>query len=493
MIRNWNQYYELAKEYYLKHGNLLIKCNYVTEDGFELGKWIADQRKYNNAGELKQERIDKLNEIGMIWSVSEYKWYLHYEEAKEYYKKHNNLLVPQNYKTESGFGLGVWIVIQRQRKDNLNEKQIKLLEEIKMVWEVNDHLWNEHYKKAKEYYLEHGDLLVPCNYVTPDGFNLGIWLNSQRQAYKGIGTCKLNKEQIKLLDEIKMIWDLREYKWYMSFKAVKKYYLEHGNLNIPNNLITEDGIHLRNWLDYLKYSNNLSEDKKELLKEIGYDFEKLNDKNWNFNYNLAKLYFEKYGNLRIPYNFKTKDGISYDEDGAPLGQWITTQRRCYREKKLSQEKIDLLNKIGMVWEIDKEKKVDDMSKRIWNNNFELVKKYYYKYEEEVPKDFNTFNGVDKDIRGKRIGKWVQFQKDSYKGVTSFKLTDEMIVLLESTKIDWFGTKDEKYQKQEIKEKNKKRKEIEILNRFRSVLLSYDGNTLPSKEEINDKFIKQLKI
>ena len=242
MNRNWEQYYNLAKAYYLKHGNLLIKCNYVTEDGFELGKWIADQRKYYNAHELKQAKIDRLNEIGMIWSVSEYRWYIHYEEAKKYYKEHKNLLVPQNYKTKDGFCLGFWIALQRQKKDKLNEKQIKLLEEIEMVWVVNNHLWNEHYKKAKKHFLKHGDLLVPCNYVTEDGFNLGVWLNSQRQAYKGIGTCKLNKEQIKLLDEIKMIWDLREYKWYMSFKAVKEFYEKNGNLDIPRDFKKLVGI-----------------------------------------------------------------------------------------------------------------------------------------------------------------------------------------------------------------------------------------------------------
>ena len=486
MNRNWNQYYELAKKYYLEHGNLLIKCNYVTEDGFELGKWISDQRKYNNAGELKKEKIDKLNKIKMIWSVSEYKWDLRYEEAKKYYLEHQNLLVPQNYKTEDGFCLGVWIAEQRQKKNELSLKQKRKLNKIKMVWDVNDYLWDEHYNIAKEYFIEHGDLLVPCNYVTKDGFNLGIWLNSQRQAYKGVGTCKLTNKQKRKLNKIKMIWDLREYKWYMNYKEVKKYYDENNNLDIPEDLITEDGVYLRRWLDSLKYSKNISKYKEKLLKKIKYNFEKINDRNWNQFYKLAKLYYETHKNLRIPYSYKTEDNIS-------LGEWITTQRRYYREKRLSQEKIDLLNKIGMVWEIDKEVKIDDMSKRIWNKNFELVKKYYDKYKEEVPIDFNTFNGIDKDLHGKRIGKWVKFQKDSYKGITNFKLTDEMIVSLESTKINWFENKDEKYQKQVITEKNKRKKEIEILNRFRSVLLSYDKNSLPSKEEINDKFIKQLKI
>ena len=57
---------------------------------------------------------------------------------------------------------------------------------------------------------------------------------------------------------------------------------------------------------------------------------------------------------------------------------------------------------------------------------------------------------------------------------------------------WFDDKiDDKLQSQIIDEKNKLKKQKEILNRFNSLLNNYDGESLPSKEDMNDDFIDQL--
>ena len=47
------------------------------------------------------------------------------------------------------------------------------------------------------------------------------------------------------------------------------------------------------------------------------------------------------------------------------------------------------------------------------------------------------------------------------------------------------------QKEEINEKNIKRKKTELYNRFIEYLNKYKNDELPSKEEINSKFIKKL--
>ena len=74
------------------------------------------------------------------------------------------------------------------------------------------------------------------------------------------------------------------------------------------------------------------ENKNNIKNKIG----------WKENYKLAKVYFEKRGNLEIPSRFKTLDGINYDENGYSLGMWIYTQRKVYRNGKLGKEKIELL-------------------------------------------------------------------------------------------------------------------------------------------------------
>ena len=76
----------------------------------------------------------------------------------------------------------------------------------------NEEFWNMNYKLAKDYYEEHGDLLIPQSYKI-NGFELGLWINAQRQAFK---KQKLSQEYIILLEQIKMVWNVR------TFNLIKK-------------------------------------------------------------------------------------------------------------------------------------------------------------------------------------------------------------------------------------------------------------------------------
>ena len=193
-----------------------------------------------------------------------------------------------------------------------------------------------------------------------------------------------------------------------------------------------------------------------------------------------------------------EDGINYDEDGVKLGFWIITQRRVYKGLKtgvITQEQIDLLNKIEMVWDIDLSRKICDLKEQKWNILYNLAKKYYEENGNlSVVAGFRTFDGINYDKEGFNLGSWVNLQRLTYMGKLYYSIKDEHIELLEKIGMEWYPKKfDKKLQKEGITKKNKNRKEIEILSRFKSSLLNYDSNTLPNKEEINDKFIKQLKI
>ena len=75
------------------------------------------------------------------------------------------------------------------------------------------------------------------------------------------------------------------------------------------------------------------------------DYQRKINNIWGYYYELAKKYYEKYGNLEIPQNFKTNDGVTYSNNSRiNLGKWIIDQRnRCSLE---SNQGI-LLLRIGM--------------------------------------------------------------------------------------------------------------------------------------------------
>ena len=82
-----------------------------------------------------------------------------------------------------------------------------------------------------------------------------------------------------------------------------------------------------------------------------YELERIPVK-WNKKYELAKAYYEYYGNLEIPNLFKTLNGVKYDENGIALGTWINTQRQAYKgngKSKITEEQIQLLENLDMKW------------------------------------------------------------------------------------------------------------------------------------------------
>ena len=101
-------------------------------------------------------------------------------------------------------------VATKQRAGQLSRQKIAQPDSIGMDWgNRNDRQWNQGYQEAKRYFEAHGNLRVPVNYVSPEGYALGKWV--KRQRYTRLNPEKsgavLTEERISKLDEIGMRWD----------------------------------------------------------------------------------------------------------------------------------------------------------------------------------------------------------------------------------------------------------------------------------------------
>ena len=528
----WMKNYNLAKSYYKHHGHLNIPQRFKTtngyeydEEGFNLGNWIICQRQsYKGQGtcKLTEEQKKLLEKIGMVFDVHSDDWMKKYKLAESYYKRHGNSEIPRNFKTtngyeydEQGINLGRWISNQRQAykgygTTKITEEQIKLLEKIGMNFDnVNFEKWMKNYNLAESYYKHHGHLNIPYSFKITNGYeydeegvNLGRWINTQRQAYKGYGATKITEEQIKLLEKIGMNFDNVNFEnWMKKYKLAESYYKHHGHLNIPRRFKTtngyeydEEGFNLGNWIICQRQSykgqgtHKLTEEQKKLLEKIGIVLDVHSD-NWMKKYKLAESYYEHHGNLEIPIKFKTTNGYEYDEEGINLGIWINTQRQAYKVQgtpKLTEQQIKLLEKIGMV---------PDVYSDNWMKKYNLAESYYNHYGHlNIPQNFKTTNGYEYDEQGVKLGIWIKIQRQAYKGQGTPKLTEQQIKLLEKIEMIWFDENtDKKLQNEIINEQNKKKKKMEILNRLKSYLNTLDENKSYSKEEINSGFVKKLNM
>lgn len=369
---SWLYKYNLVKNYYDINGNLLIPSDYVV-NGINLNRWLTNQRYQYKIGDLSKKRIDMLNKIGMIWDNSasirnDINWYTMYKEAVRYYNENGNLNVAQKY-TYNGQALGNWIVLQRQMnyEGTLKGERVELLNKIGMVWSVRNrnsvYSWKFMYDLAKKYYEENGDLFIPTLYtINIDGVDikLGEWIKNQRNFYR-MG--KLSNERISLLEKININWTgvkrlTYDKRWLLIYNEALKYFKEHNNLVVPEDYLVDvedKPILLNNWIGTqrkLLTSNDLDDVRKKLIVSL---FDLVNETNvksasdlsFMKYYRVCETYFEEYGNLNVPSRYE----VTINNETIKLGQWINSQRMSYRGKrsKLSNERIRMLEEVGMVW------------------------------------------------------------------------------------------------------------------------------------------------
>jgi hypothetical protein len=70
---------------------------------------------------------------------------------------------------------------------NISSNKQQLLTNIGFSQNKNDSEWQEYFKLAQKYYERYGNLIIPINYTTSNGYeyndnglNLDLWLNEQR-------------------------------------------------------------------------------------------------------------------------------------------------------------------------------------------------------------------------------------------------------------------------------------------------------------------------
>lgn len=347
LTATWDMYYASAKQYYQENGNLEVPARHITEEGYALGSWIANQkaiRKGTIVGKLTEDQIQKLDSIGMIWDSLDYFWEQNFKLAKEYYLTYGNLDIPTNYKSTDGKHLGNWILRQRQlyKSNSLTYEQIKKLDSIGMDWmdRVN-RVWENGFMEAKNYSEEYGNLSVPKNYRSNTDFPLGIWIQRQRSLYKNK---KISDDRIKRLTDIGMNWNPDN--WESRFKLVKQYYEEHGTINISQKEVVQ-GVWLGKWIVSQKKAmeeGKLTHEQIEMLKTLPMEEVGRKDNRWWSMYEEAKNYYLEFGNLNIPMDYLTSSGKK-------LSDWIIRQRRNFKLGKMPLEHKEKLDDIGFIWNI----------------------------------------------------------------------------------------------------------------------------------------------
>ena len=159
-----------------------------------------------NAGNMRQDRIERLEEIGFVWDFKASNWDQMFGQLCEFKRKYGHCLVPVSKvkgKDDEHRALGAWVQTQRQvkrgtRKSGISQDRIDRLEEIGFVWDPRDADWNEKYEELKKFREDNGH----CN--VPPKFNqkLRSWVDKQRDCYRNGRNGKMRSDRKAKLDSI---------------------------------------------------------------------------------------------------------------------------------------------------------------------------------------------------------------------------------------------------------------------------------------------------
>ncbi|MEU7480569.1 Helicase associated domain protein [Lentzea sp. NPDC042327] len=355
----WWESYGAAVRFHAAHGHLMPPRSWRDRhSSTPLSQWLGQQRVAERRGDLRPDRRALLDRLDMVWDPGQEQWADPLAAATAFRDEHNHLRVPKDYITPAdhpvpGFPLGQRLQgwIHRHRYGLLGEHASAALEALGIEW--NDHITDpfEHaLAHAHRYHAKYGDLRVPQDYVTSDGFRLGSWLSRQRgKRTRGQLSC----EQIAALDELGIVWEPELERWHRGLTAAGLYRAEHGHLRVPKDYLTPadhpvPGFPLGAWLGSRRVEHGkgtLEPDHAAALDALGMVWN-IRDAAWEDNFAVAERFYHDHGHLDVPHRYR--DPVT----GALLGSWLLHQRQLRNGVKpggLSPDKIDRLDKIGMVW------------------------------------------------------------------------------------------------------------------------------------------------
>lgn len=237
------------------------------------------------------------------------------------------------------------------------------------------------------------------------------------QVIEQVRDCRLLFEQLE--SSLSSTWD-------HYFAQARIYYAEHGDLRVPLRYKTPGGLSLGDWVQTQRRLHRgscpfgvLTQQQIDKLDSIGMIWETRTETAWSRGLEAARRYFQQYGDLRIPSDYK-------DDTGFALGNWLNNTRARYRSGGLNQSKIDAMEALGMVWNV-----VDSR----WEYCYAEAARYYEQHGNlEFPKNYVTDDGL-------RLGPWLENQRTSYLKGT---LPAEKIRRLEAIGMLWEGRNDRQW-------------------------------------------------
>lgn len=238
--------------------------------------------------------------------------------AREYFKSNRD-----KFKNEDNFVSRFIVYDETYDVLNLfNEISEKLIDS----WELN-------IQALKQFKNREGHCNVPIKYIEIlDGKEVKL---GEFRSHLLRNSYILTDQKVNQLNEIGFVYEKYTKDFNFCYDMCVKIKSETGNANVKQNYVYND-YNIGSWqvkMRQLYKNNKLSNSKIERLEQIGFIFDVF-EHNWNTLYLELEKYYKANGDSNVPKAYKI--------NGVNLGSWVGTQRKSYKNKKLSNERINKL-------------------------------------------------------------------------------------------------------------------------------------------------------
>ena len=256
---------------------------------------------------------------------------------------------------------------------------------------------------------------------------ISFYRNNRREDEIEIDTFRIIDEVRDCRQLINQLEETLSLSWELMYREAKKYYAEHGDLDIPQRYVTPEGVPLGRWIGTQRkvYNGNsagmLDENRIRLLDDIGMVWDYARDVSWENGLAHLKTYRDETGNTDVKAQYVCGDGFT-------LGSWVANQRAYYMKLRnvgrepLDDARIRRLEALGMIW-----KKADYSFEE---GLLEATRYAAAHGDLEVPSRYVSDNGY-------KLGAWIRRMRQRKHGYgATLLLTEDQIKRLEDIGMRW---------------------------------------------------------
>ncbi|MEU8661795.1 DEAD/DEAH box helicase [Actinoplanes philippinensis] len=372
--------------------------------GGRLGRLIIDLPVWV-ASELAEQLKIKIVEVASSG------FYVGLGQLQAYVRERGDARVRQSHVTGDGYNLGAWVTRVRAeyRAGRMPSERVAALQALPgWVWDTRDADFSAGLTALDAYVTEFGNAMVRTDFITPNGFPLGQWVQVRRLDRK-IGRLSIDRQ--RQLEQIPgWLWSVQESQFEAGYAALQVFVAKYGHALVPASHVTAEGYPLGRWVSKRRTGRRLKRLSAEQASQLetlpGWRWEVF-DEGFETGLEALAMYVHHYGHARVPSNHVTESGFK-------LGQWVVVRRQDRANGKLPDDRAEQLERFpGWAWHSR-------------NDRFERCLAVLASYVEEhgdarVSHDHVTADGFE-------LGKWITKQQAAYKAK---KLTPERIAALEA--------------------------------------------------------------